>query len=369
MYRTMYQWITNLGIFSIMGYTLFNPEVCIKGATSGLLLWFNKLLPSLLPFIILTKLIFELGTIFEMEKYVGKVSRKIFGVSGNSLLAFMLGSIGGYPTGGVLTEQLLAKDQISLIEAQKTLCFSNNCSLLFIIATVGTILLNDIKLGYFLVIVHVLSSFTMLILSRFYKDYELKTPGRTTKAPYKSFVVALTTAVQKGMDSIVYVGGYIIFFSMILHIVKDLSIFNPLVISLAKLFNTDVLLIESLILGSLEFSNGTAYISQYVSNGTTYLGILSALIAFGGICVFFQTAQLLVNTKLSLNLYLTAKIIQATFAYLYTMLLFPIYQAYNVGASIQIDFSILSLVVGLFAVVATGLKFAENISAPILAKS
>ncbi len=219
----------------------------------------------------------------------------------------------------------------------------------------------------------------MLILSRFYKNYEPVTLRKMnnkisqvapkSKAHSKSFVEALTSSVQKGMDAIVYVGGYVIFFSMILHIVKDLSIFNPLVKSIARLFNTDTLLIESLILGSLEFSNGTAYISQFVSNGIHYLGMLSALIAFGGICVFFQTAQLFVNTKLSLNLYLLAKTIQAIFAYSYTLLLFPIYEAYTTGIPIQINSYRLSLVIGLFLIVGTGLKFAENMTSPVALKN
>ncbi|OON95788.1 MAG: hypothetical protein ATN36_07630 [Epulopiscium sp. Nele67-Bin005] len=370
MSKFIYQISTTLGIFGIMIYTIIKPKVCIDGATAGLLLWFNKLLPSLLPFIILTNMLFQLGVVFKLEKYIGKISKLIFGVSGSSLLTFFLGSLGGYPTGAKLTNQLISDNYISKTEAQKTLCFSNNCGLLFIIATVGTLLLGDVKLGYFLAGVHLISAFTLLLISRFYVTDEVHNTTQTSrKVEQVSFISALTHSVQIGMDTIVYVGGYIIFFSVILYIVKDLVFFDMLINLFAQILNIEPVFLDSLLLGSLEFSNGTAYIAPIALTKLTYLGGLSAIIGFGGFCVFFQTAHILMDTDLSLGLYLFAKIIHAILAYSYTMLLYPIYisitQKIEVPMNESAGIAILIIFVGLSTllhIVSNGVKLKNNLS-------
>ncbi|OOB77631.1 MAG: hypothetical protein BEN19_01600 [Epulopiscium sp. Nuni2H_MBin003] len=319
-------------IILLMAYTLIEPQVCITGATTGLLLWFNKVLPSLLPFIILTQLLFKLGLIFKLEKYLGKFSYRLFGVSGSSLVTFVLGSIGGSPTGAKLTKQLLGN--ISNTEAIKTLCFSNNTGPLFIIGTVGTILLKDVRLGYFLMIVHILSAFTILLLTRFYKTPSSQNVVRNTYSNQK-FVEAFTESVQNSMETIVYVGGFIIFFSVIISILKSLSIFNVLIASVAEIFNVEAVLLEGVVLGSMEFSNGSALIAPYFGQYQNVLPILSLTLAFGGFCVFFQTAQIL--SSISLGVYFVSKVMQGVFAYLLTIILYPVYQTFILKVPTIID--------------------------------
>ncbi|OON98603.1 MAG: hypothetical protein ATN35_04285 [Epulopiscium sp. Nele67-Bin004] len=340
-------------ILLLMGYTLIEPEICIQGATSGLLLWFNKVLPSLLPFIILSQLLFKLGVIFKLERYIGSYAQKLFGVSGSSLITFVLGSIGGSPTGAKLTNQLLLQPNISLVEAQKTLCFSNNCGPLFIIGTVGTLMLGDVRLGYFLAFIHILSALTILVLSRFYR---MPNPNKSRLSQKyddsPAFVTAFTDSVQGGMETIVYVGGFIIFFSMILNIIKNLEIFNMFVDGVSNFLNVEPIVFEGILLGSLEFSNGTAYIAPYYSTHPEVLGILSAVIAFGGFCVFFQSAHILSNTKLSLGLYLLAKVIQAIFAYVITVILYPFFVAYTTGVQVVTSYFMISIFVVMFGLIA-----------------
>ncbi|OOB78273.1 MAG: hypothetical protein ATN34_04630 [Epulopiscium sp. Nele67-Bin002] len=345
-------------ILLLMAYTLIEPQVSINGATAGLLLWFNKVLPTLLPFIILSQLLFKLGLIFKLEQYIGKFSNAVFGVSGSSLITFVLGSIGGSPTGAKLTNQLLQQPNISTLEAQKTLCFSNNTGPLFIIGTVGTLMLQDVRLGYFLVIVHILSALIILVLSRFYSTYSPVTVNSSNKEYSQSpaFVTAFTDSVQGGMDTIVYVGGFIIFFSMLISIIKNLALFNALVASLSNMLGMDTIILESLLLGSMEFSNGSAYITQFYTGDAYILAILSAILGFGGFCVFFQTAHILSSTKLSLGVYLIAKTVQAVFAALLTIAFFPTYNAIISKSFIAFDIPAVIAIAILFAITALGLK-------------
>lgn len=343
-----------ISIGFIMFNILLSPEICIKGAESGLLLWFNKLLPSLLPFIILTNMLFNLGIIFKLSKAFDPFTSKFFKISGSSFIVFIVGFIAGYPTGAKLSKQLLDSHSISYTEAQKTFCFANNCGCLFIIGTVGSILLGDPRIGYFLVLVHILSAFTMLLLFRFYTPkYSMVSKQTTITTPpvIHNFSTAFTSAVQNGMDTIVYVGGYIIFFSVILSILKTSQLVESIISVLATLSGISSTFLTSLFLGSFEFSNGVALVCQSSTLSLSHLGLISFIVGFGGFCVLFQSAHFLQGSNLSLGLYIISKFSQAIIAFIYTLLFYPLFFMYTDQTTIQSSKYIISLFLVIIAII------------------
>lgn len=318
--------LTSCLIGFMMLTMLTMPSVCITGATEGLLLWFHKLVPSLLPFIILMNMLCSLGIFFRLSDKLSFVTQRLFSVSGTTFMLFLLGLVGGYPMGAKLAKQLLDTKQLTYEEAEKSLCFGTNCGPIFIIGTVGTIMLGNTQMGYFLLLVHILSALFMLLLSRFYTP---KTHTRLIPLPHTQPTItlshALTQSVQNGMDTIVYVGGYIIFFSVIIHILKSTTLFHTLIRFTSFLSNMPAHALETLFLGSLEFSNGSALATTATPVTIQSLAILSALIAFGGFCVFFQCSYVLQGSGLPLKIYLISKIFQSFIAYSLTFLLPPIF--------------------------------------------
>ena len=311
-------------IFMMMLLMLICPKVCIDGASSGLLLWFQKVLPSLLPFIILINLLCSLGIIFKCSRFLNPITQKLFHLSGNSLIIFLLGLISGYPMGAKLAKNLLEEGQITYEEAQKSLCYSCNCGPLFIIGTVGTLMLKDTNMGYFLLVVHISSAFIMLILSRFYTIPQNSTyVVHNNNSSSLSFSTAFTSAVQNGMDTIVYVGGYIIFFSVISNLLAHSNLYTSLTQLFGNLVGVNPTLIHSFLLSSLEFSSGSARLTSSLPLNTTLLALLSAVIGFGGFCVCFQSQHVLQGTNLSLKPYIYSKLLQALLAYVLTFILYP----------------------------------------------
>lgn len=315
-------------VFLMMLLMLLQPKICIEGATSGLLLWFQKLLPSLLPFIILINLLCSLGVLFKCSRFLNPLTKKLFHLSGNGFIVFILGLISGYPMGAKLAKNLLDQGEMTYSEAQKSLCYSCNCGPLFIIGTVGTLMLDNTKLGYFLLLVHFSSAFIMLLLSRFYtlpetkKTHEIHSPISTL-----SFSTAFTSAVQNGMDTIVYVGGYIIFFSVLGNMLAHSALYAKLTQVLSTLLSTDPVLIHSFLLSTLEFSSGSARLTELLPYNVTLLALLSAIIAFGGFCVCFQSQHVLQGTHLSIKPYLYSKILQSFIAYILTFIIYPFWEA------------------------------------------
>lgn len=313
-------------VFIMMLLMLICPKVCIEGASSGLLLWFQKVLPSLLPFIILINLLCSLGIIFRCSRLLDPITQRLFHLSGNGLIIFLLGLISGYPMGAKLAKNLLEEGEMTYDEAQKSLCYSCNCGPLFIIGTVGTLMLQDTNIGYFLLLVHISSAFIMLLLSRFYTLPQSPTPLlHTTQTSSLSFSTAFTSAVQNGMDTIVYVGGYIIFFSVISNLLAHSELYTSLTQFIGNFFGVNPTLIHSFLLSSLEFSSGSARLISLLPVNTTLLALLSAVIAFGGFCVCFQSQHVLQGSNLSLKPYMYSKLLQSLLAYILTFILYPLW--------------------------------------------
>lgn len=317
--------IITLSIFCMMILMLYEPKVCIEGATFGLLLWFQKVLPSLLPFMILINLLCALGILFKMSDFFSPITQRLFKLSGTGFLVFILGLISGYPMGAKLAKNLLDQGQLSYHEAQKSLCYSCNCGPLFIVGTIGTLMLGHTSLGYFLLLVHLASAFIMLLLSRFYTLNEPQNYTRKQSSmPTLSLSSAFTSSVQNAMDTIVYVGGYIIFFSVITYLLADSSFYMKFTSLLSHLIQIDTKLIHTFFLSTLEFSSGSARLIATLPLNITLLALISTVIAFGGFCVVFQSQHVLQGSNLSISPYMYAKILQAIIAYILTFILSPV---------------------------------------------
>lgn len=363
-----------LGTIFIMFYIVMSPEVCINGATQGLLLWFNKVLPSLLPFIILTNILSRLDILSKINKYATPVTKKLFNLPGDGLFAFIIGFISGYPMGAKTAALLLENGRLSRNEAQKVLCFCNNCGPLFIIGVVSSEMLGDVSLGYFILFIQVLSALILGILLKAYTQ-PLDNDSRYYSSVSKrnkdySFSKIFNESVQNSMDTIVYIGGYIIFFSVLTHIFKnafpmDLFIQNNLI------SKDDSPIIFGIITSILEISNGI-YTMSSSTVSETLIAAISFSIGFGGLCTYFQTSYILADSNLSLNTYLYCKLLQGILCFINTLIFYPMYYNQKFSCHLEMNykwifFLILFLIFSLISIKCTSML--SSSSSVILSKS
>ena len=132
-----------VAIFNII--IIIMPNLVISSAKNGLLLWFNNILPAILPFLIGTNLLIRLGFIDFLGNLLEPFMQKIFNVSGNGAFPLILGMFSGYPIGAKITCELKEKGKISKIEAQRLISFTNNSGPLFIIGTVGPVYYTNLR--------------------------------------------------------------------------------------------------------------------------------------------------------------------------------------------------------------------------------
>ena len=78
---------------------LFFPTPVFDGASEGILLWFQIVLPTLLPFILLSNLMIRTNAVYYISRITGPLLGKIFAVSDSGSFAVIAGFLCGYPMG------------------------------------------------------------------------------------------------------------------------------------------------------------------------------------------------------------------------------------------------------------------------------
>ncbi len=285
------------------------PKELIEAAKNGLLLWFNTVLPSLLPFIVCANILLLSGFTQRVGKYLTPITR-LFGVSGEGGFAILGGMLSGYPMGAKLTASLYESNAIDETEAQRLLSFANNPGPLFVIGAVGVGMYKNAAIGYFLLCVIYIAAIVTGLLFRSYGQKQpahgyARVPAETIKRPaYISPGVYIGKAVADAMQTVLFIGGFIIFFSVVAAFVKRVGLLNILPGEITR----------AVAIGFLEITNGTSAVN--IVSGTMRIKLVAtvAVLSFGGLCIHVQSIGFLEKTPVSFGVYLVSKLVNTAIA-------------------------------------------------------
>ena len=115
-------------------FLLLHPAESLLAAREGLTLWLNVMLPTLLPFLILTGILLKTGNLRKLLNPAAPLARKLLGLSPAGTYVLILGLFCGYPMGAKLSHDLYINHQISRREGEYLLSFSCNASPAFILS-------------------------------------------------------------------------------------------------------------------------------------------------------------------------------------------------------------------------------------------
>ena len=105
------------GICFLLVFLLLHPAESLSCARAGMTLWLNTLIPTLLPFIILTGMLTHTGHIRKLLLPFESFFHIFPGVSIWGGYVFVLGMLCGYPLGAKLASDLYGLHKISKKEA------------------------------------------------------------------------------------------------------------------------------------------------------------------------------------------------------------------------------------------------------------
>lgn len=282
--------VASIAFFFLM---LCFPKETLDGAKEGLLLWFQIVLPTLLPFLIATNLLISTNSIFYISRLCGPLFQRLFCVSPNGSFAVLAGFLCGYPVGAKVTADMVKTNRITLTEGKYLLSFCNNTSPAFI---TGYIVMQNLREETLMLPTLILLYLSPVLCSFLFRRWYHIRPQQTAlcktqeKPLFFTFEI-LDLGIMNAFETITKIGGYIILFSILFSFGKR---FPPAVI-----------------FSPLEITNGIPCILSSIPNVPIAYTLVLALSSFGGICAIAQTKAMLSGTKLSIASYTIEKLITA----------------------------------------------------------
>lgn len=266
-------------------------------ALEGLNLWFTKMIPALLPFMILSGLLIGTGLSDRFAALFSPILRPVFHLSDSCLYCIIIGFLCGFPMGARVCAQSYERGKINRREATLLLAFCNN---------IGPIYFTGYVLRLFPV------KKTWLVLAGMYgipllyglllrytmfqscpEAGEKKQPAPSLPKKHLTVSALLTelhASILSGLDAITVLGGYMIFCNLLNLIPR---IFFQSMPQLLRLLGP-----------MLEITSGISRLTP-ADRAWAYI-----LLPFGGLSCIAQTYSCIRNTDLSLAEYIFHKAVQ-----------------------------------------------------------
>lgn len=300
---SMKQLLSGLPVLVLFLAMLFSPKAVFEGAESGLLLWFQVVFPTLFPFMLVSGLMLSGGGLAVISRIFGRLFSTLFATSPNGSFAVIAGFLCGYPMGAKVSADLVRSGKISRDEGAYLLSFCNNTSPIFIMNFIvwKTFDREELMIPTLLILIGV-PAFLSLFFRRFYLNGRKKFPdlseGKRDNAKLLNFEM-LDSCLADSFESIVKVGLYIIFFSILIALPGKLSAGHPLLAG---------------ILPTLEMTNGILMIHKAAPDLTVSYPLILGLTSFGGFCSAAQTKCMLKAASLPILPYIIQKLTAAAAA-------------------------------------------------------
>ena len=296
---TLYQLLfTALSLYLIF-LMLRYPALSLEYASTGLTLWFTKMVPTLLPFMILSGIMIRMNL---TERFVGLLHpllHRIYGTSRNGSYTIIMGFLCGFPMGARIVGELYEQHKLSREESALLLSFCNNIGpiyfLSYVIPTLGIdrpgrpfLLMYGIPLLYGFLLMRIRPWMTRKVSScenhPEARSLQARQPGSC------ALLAAIDAAVLSGLTGIARLGGYMVFFNLLT------IVFQPF-----QHVNTNILNIYRCL---LEITSGID------CSGRSINFAILILLPFGGFSCIAQTYSMIRQTDLSLRPYLYHKAVQ-----------------------------------------------------------
>lgn len=263
---------------------ILDTKTGILGAREAIGQCLMTVIPSLFPFFLFSILLTSGLTGFKLRalKPIGKLLR----IPTGSEPIFLVGALGGYPTGAQAVTDAYSAGQLSKQDAQRMLGFCSNAGPAFLFGIAGACF-SSFSSAWVLWLIHLLSAVVTGILL---PGGSKKTISMDQKAP-----VTIPDALKKSIRITAQVCGWIIIFRVVITFLQRwfLWLLTPQQ--------------QIMIHGFLELTIGCLSLMEVECEGLRFI-LCAAFLAFGGLCILMQTLS--VTSPLGMGKYLSGKLLQ-----------------------------------------------------------
>lgn len=268
----------------------------------GLSVWFEQMIPSLLPFMIISSMLIQLGLDEILIKPIAGILKLIYRISDAGIYVLVMGFLCGFPMGAKAASMEYEAGKITKEEAEFLLTFTNNIGPVYFLSFVYGNIYENIPVWkglFFLYVIPLIYGF--ILRFTLYKHLPVKktVSHKMSQAKNigqkKSFLTVMDTSVNNGLSQIAMLGGYMIICNLLVMIPKILFASNDPV---SALFHN-----------LLEISGGLLSIRSLKLSPDMAFACAHASLAFTGISCHLQTFHILGHSGLSRQKYMLHKLI------------------------------------------------------------
>ncbi len=277
-------------------YGILFPKLFAAAAANGLYLWYHSVLPTLLPFSILSGIVIHTGIYDTVFDKISPVLGHIYPLRAPLFFPLIAGFLFGFPLGSKLCADLYHVGKISKEEAVTVSCISNNFGPAFLYNYVFASLPENHMPGWLFLLLCYLPPFLLGRILIF--TVHSSVPGKCSeKMPASRFEINLTIiddGIMNGFTTMIKLAGYIMFFSIAADMMQHVPFQHPAV--------------SCCFAGFLEITNGIYALTCTNLSPTGQYLLATAFVSFGGLSGIFQTASMMSELKTGMRTYVKFRI-------------------------------------------------------------
>ena len=298
-----------------------NINTCINAALDGCKLWYKAILPTTFPFLIICNLLISYDGISLYSKFLGPIVCKPLSLSKNCSFPLAASVLCGYPMGAKYCADLYTMGYIEKEEYIRLLNIASNVGPLFLIGSVASALLNNIALGYILLIGSYISCIFKGIITKKKRTFKNKSSLKNNIHSIPNLGIAIKNSIENSITTVLNIGGFIIIFSIIISLIKNSTIITLFIRNIEHILKIPSGALYSVLLGSIEITNGCNLLSSLSISMPLKLSLISFLCSFSGLAIIAQVISFIGNTDIKISRYIFFKLIQGIFAFIITYIL------------------------------------------------
>lgn len=300
----------NIGLFLSLPIVLCiaifvaNPTKYMQSITNGLIVWATAVVPALLPFFVLSKLLTELHFFDRFCKYISPITKKLFNAPAISGYIFLTSIVSGYPVGAKLLQEYHKKNVLTQTQCKKISTFTSTSGPLFILGTVGGGFFGNSKLGIILLCCHILSTILCgVLLKNFYCSDNTTITAKNQQVVCENI---LNDTIYSAIYGILTIGVFISLFFMLT--------------DMLPIYKINSKPLQAFVTGLFEVTHGCKMLSQLNLSFATTAVLAQSIISFGGLCIILQSYAYLKDCGISFLQIISLKTIQASVSCIVTFI-------------------------------------------------
>ena len=273
-------------IFVILCFCLFlvNAQMIKTSVLDTLLFCFNKLIPSVFPFMVLATFVCNAEL---LSCFIPQRLARVLGICKNTTSIVVTSWVSGYVTGPKLLNGRCNDE-----DATKLVFLTTNAGIGFVVSYIGIALWNSITFGIFLY-------FSQILFSVFLYSFGYKPNISLQKRMKKPLFTSFSESVHQSTQTVVEMCGFTV----------TVNVYSTVLCEVLHINNS---VISALVKSVSEISTGSYNLCSLNTNYIS-LFLIGFTLGFGGVCVILQTVSSCSECRINRFKLVGLKFIQGVF--------------------------------------------------------